>query len=40
MDEIRLWDLYVLNIEKEFSENLYFNSIFDTVAQMKNRPKQ
>ena len=26
MDEIRLSDLYVLNIEKEFSENLDFNS--------------
>jgi len=33
MDEIRLWDLSVLNIEKKFSENLYFNSVVDTFAQ-------
>jgi len=29
MDEIRLSDLSVLNIKKEFSENLDFNSIVD-----------
>jgi len=40
MDEIRLSDLSVLNIEKEFSENLDFNSVVDTFANMKNRRKQ
>src|SRR6218665_1146664 len=36
-DEIRLSDLSVLNAEKDFSENLYFNSVVDTFAKMKNR---
>ena len=40
MDEIRLSDLSVLNIEKEFSENLGFNSLVDTFPKMKNRRKQ
>ena len=40
MDEIRLSDLSVLNIEKEFSENLDVNSVVDTFAIMKNRRKQ
>jgi len=39
MVEIRLSDLYVLNIGKEFSENLYFNSVVNTFAKMKNRHK-
>ena len=39
MDEIRLSDLSVLNIEKELSENLDFNSVVDTFAKMKNRPR-
>jgi len=30
MDEIRLSDLFVINIEKEFPENLDFNSVVDT----------
>ena len=40
MDEIRLSDLSVLNIEKEFSENFDFNSVVDTFAKTKNRRKQ
>jgi len=40
MDENRLSDLSVLNIEHEFSENLDFNSVVDTFAKMKNRRKQ
>jgi len=40
MDEIRLSDLSVLNIGKEFSENLYFNSVINTFAKIKNRHKQ
>jgi len=40
MDEIRLSDLSVLNIDKDFSENLDFNSVVDTSAKMKNRRKQ
>ena len=40
MDDIRLSDLSLLNIEKEFSENLDFNSVVDTFAKMKNRRKQ
>ena len=39
-DEIRLSDLSVVNIEKEFSENVRFNSVVDTFGQMKRRPKQ
>jgi len=35
MNEIRLSDLSVLNIENEFSENLDFNSVVDN--KMKNR---
>jgi len=35
MDEIRLSDLSVLNIENEFSENLDFNNVVDTFAKMK-----
>jgi len=30
MDDIRLSDLSVLNIENEFSENLDFNGVVDT----------
>ena len=37
MEEIRLSDLSVLNIEKDFSENLDFNIVVDTFAKMKNR---
>ena len=37
MDEIRLSDLSVLNVEKELSEKLDFNSVVDTSAKMKNR---
>src|SRR6218665_3647126 len=37
MDEIQLSDLPVLNIEKEFSENLDFNGVVDTFAKMRNR---
>jgi len=40
MDEILLSDLSVLNIDKEFSENLDFNSVVVTYAKMKNRHKQ
>ena len=40
MDEIRFSDLSVLNIGKEFSENLYFNSVANTFAKMKNIHKQ
>ena len=40
MDEIRLSDLFVLNIEKEFSENLDFDSVVDTFAKIINRRKQ
>ena len=40
MDEIRLSDLPILNIEKEFSENLDFNSVVDTFAKMKTWRKQ
>ena len=40
MEEIRLLDLSVLNIAKEFSENLDFNSVINTFAKMKNRRKQ
>ena len=40
MDEIRLSDLSVLNIEKESSENLDFNGVVDTFAEMKNRRKE
>jgi len=40
MDEIRLSDLSVLNIEKNFYENLDFNSVVDTFAKMKHRRKQ
>ena len=40
MDEIRLSDLFVVSIEKEFSENLDFNSVVDTFAKTKNRRKQ
>ena len=41
MDEIRLSDLSMLNIEKEFSENLDFISVVvDTFAKMKTRRKQ
>src|SRR6218665_2485056 len=40
IDEIRLSDLSLLNIEKEFSENLDFNSVVDTFVKMKNRRKQ
>jgi len=40
MDEIRLSELSVLNTEKEFSENLAFNSVVDTFAKIKNRRKQ
>jgi len=42
MDEIRLSDLSVPNIEKEFSEYLDFNSIHvvDNFAKMKNKRKQ
>jgi len=40
MNEIRLLDLSVLNIEKKFSENLDFNSVIDTFAKMKNKSKQ
>ena len=32
MDEIILSDLSVVNIEKEFSENLDFNSVVDTIG--------
>jgi len=32
--------LSLLNIEKEFSENLDFNSVVDTFTKMKNRRKQ
>src|SRR6218665_1653329 len=39
-DEIRLSQLSVLNIEKKFSENICFNSVVDTFARMKSRPKQ
>jgi len=35
MDEIRLSDLSVINIEREFSENFDFNSVFFTFAKMK-----
>jgi len=37
MDEIRLSDLSELNVEKEFSENLGFNSVVDNFAKVKNR---
>ena len=37
MDEIRLSDLAYLNSEKEFFENLDFNSVIDSFAKMKNR---
>jgi len=40
MDEIRLSDLSVLNTEKEFSENLDFDSVVDTFAKIINRRKQ
>jgi len=40
MDEIRLSDLSVQNIEKEFSENLDFNSVVNTFVKMKDRRKQ
>src|SRR6218665_2428075 len=40
MDEIRLSDLSVLNIERAFYENFDFNSVFFTFAKMKNRRKQ
>jgi len=40
MDEIRLSDLSVLNIEEEFSENVHFNSVVNTFAKIKNRRKQ
>ena len=40
MDDIRLLDLSVLNVEKKFSKNLDFNSVVDTFAKMKNRRKQ
>ena len=33
MDEIRLSNLSVLNTEKEFFENLDFNSVVDTFAK-------
>jgi len=39
MDEIRLSDLSVVNIEEEFSENLDFNSVVYTFAKRKNRRK-
>jgi len=39
MDEIRLSDLFVLNIEKEFSEILDFDSVVDTFAKIMNRRK-
>ena len=35
MDEIRLSDLSMLNIEKEFAENLDFISVVDIFAKMK-----
>jgi len=39
MDEIWLSDVSVLNIEKEFSENLNLNfkSVVNTFAKIKNR---
>jgi len=40
MDEIRLSELSVLNIENEFSENFDSNSLLDTFAKMKNRRKR
>jgi|SRR6218665_100851 len=40
MDEIRLSDLSVLNIERKFSKNFDFNSVFFTFAKVKNRRKQ
>src|SRR6218665_2599580 len=40
MDKIRLSDLSMLNIEKEFSENLDFISVVDIFAKMKTRRKQ
>src|SRR6218665_1890992 len=40
IDEIRLLDLSVLNIERAFYENFDFNSVFFTFAKMKNRRKQ
>src|SRR6218665_4227695 len=40
MDEIRLSDLSMLNIEKELSENLDFISVVDIFAKMKTRRKQ
>ena len=40
MDETRLSDLSMLNIEKEFSENLDFISVVDIFAKMKTRRKQ
>jgi len=36
MYEIRLSDLSAVNIEKEFSENLDFNSVINTFTKMKN----
>jgi len=40
MDEIRLSDLSMLIIEKEFSENLDFNSVVATFAKTKNRNEE
>ena len=40
MNEIRLSDLSMLNIEKKFPENLDFNSVVNTFAKMKTRRKQ
>ena len=40
MDEIRLSDLSMLNIEKESAENLDFISVVDIFAKMKIRGKQ
>jgi len=40
MNEFRLLDLSVLNIEKKFSENLDLNSVVDTFAKMGNKSKQ
>ena len=39
MDEIGLSGLFVLNIEKEYSENLDFDSVVDTFAKIMNRLK-
>ena len=40
MDEIRLSDVSVLNIGKEFPENLDFNTVVNNFDKMKNKRKQ